>query len=432
MRYLLVFLLIGLISCSEHSDENNDKEKLICDYIEIQKKCLSDILSEKSFESITKKYSKDKKEFKQFLKTSDSSEETIQELIECIKDDDEYQKFKKRADLFARRQGWDYIPGILPEFKNGNDRLNSRFALLDFSLKDTNAISKIIITDPYSRNIELIRHNKRWTDEQGGCITQVLVHNILDVAKNIEFRGYLPKKSHMTLKEKMSSYHTKVEFFVKNKWSKTWYIGPSSEDHNGQVMLLSTSGQGKSHEPVIMKVRGVQGIIEPNFFADSRQWICTNIFSVPMKNIQEVDIINHDDKDQSFHIEKTNVGHTLSQNDEALSYVDNANLNRYLHNYKKIHFDGPNYEFTPQQIDSLKKTEPFCELKLKETNGNSTHLKMYRIESKDLQRNQFGELVKTDMNKFWCELSDGTLVKCQYHVFNPLIMGHIYFPSIER
>ena len=431
MKCFLLFLLVGLISCSEHSDENNDKEKLICDYIEIQKKCLTDILSEKSFESITKKYSRDKKAFKQFLKTSDSSEEIIQELIECIEDDDEYQQLKKSADLYSRRKGWDYIPGILPEFKNGNDRLNSRVALLDFSLKDTNAISKIIITDPYSRNIELIRNNKSWTDKNGGCITQGLVHNILDVAKNIEFREYLPKKSHKILKEKMSSYHTKVEFFIKNKWSKTWYIGPSSDDHYGQVMLLSTSGKGKSHEPVIMKIRGVYGIIEPNFFADSRQWICTNIFSVQMEKIQEVEIINHENKVRSFRIEKTNVGYTVSQNDNPLAYVDTANLYRYLHNYKKIHFDGPNYEYTPEQIDSLKNTEPFCELKLKETNGKSTHLKLFRIQSEDSQRNEFGELVNMDVNKLWCELSDGTLVKCQYHVFNPLIMGHIYFPSIE-
>jgi hypothetical protein len=32
------------------------------------------------------------------------------------------------------------------------------------------------------------------------------------------------------------------------------------------------------------------------------------------------------------------------------------------------------------------------------------------------------------MNKFWCELPTGELVKCQYFVFNPLILGHIYFP----
>ena len=73
-------------------------------------------------------------------------------------------------------------------------------------------------------------------------------------------------------------------------------------------MLLDGKEAGKSASPVMMKIKGVHGIIEPNFFADSRQWICTNIFSVPMENIQAVDIINHEEEDRSFRIEKTNIG----------------------------------------------------------------------------------------------------------------------------
>ncbi len=303
--------------------------------------------------------------------------------------------------------------------------------LIDFAITDTASITKIKITDPSYRSIELIRQNKTWTDGKGGCITQGPVHNILDVAKNIEFKGYLPDSSHERFTNIMSTYHTKVEFFVKNKWYKTWYIGPSAQDHYGQIMLLDSKDAGKSAEPVMMKVKGVHGIIQPNFFADSRQWICTEILAVPMENIQEVQIINHENQNLSFRIEKTAIGHTVSNNNQPIAPVETANIYRYLHNYKKIHFDNPNYDYSPEQVDSLKNTSPFCELKLKETNGNLTHLKMFRIQSEDAQRNEFGELVNMDMNKFWCELPDGSIVKCQYHVFNPLFFGHIYFPSLK-
>lgn len=307
--------------------------------------------------------------------------------------------------------------------------------LIDFAVKDTSAITKIRITDPYSRTIELIRKNKTWTDGNDGCITQDLVHNILDVATNIEFKGYLPKNSHQTFKDKMSSYHTKVEFFVKNKWYKTWYIGPPSQDHYGQIMLLDSKDYGKSAEPVMMKIKGVHGIIEPNFFADSRQWICTNIFAVPLEKLLEVQVINHEDSTRSFRISKNNSAYTVSQFDQPLAYVDTANLYRYLHNYKKIHFDIPNYELTDSQCDSLKKTQAFTELVLKEgtlIQHKTMRLKMYRIPSEESQRNEFGELVNQDMNKFWCELPDGSLVKCQYHVFNPLLFGYIYFPALGK
>ena len=316
-----------------------------------------------------------------------------------------------------------------------NDKKEPTGELIDFAVKDTSAITKIRITDPYSKSIELVRKKNIWTDGNGGCITQGLVNNILDVAINIELKGYLPKKSHKTFKEKMSSYHTKVEFFVRNKWYKTWYIGPPSQDHYGQIMLLDSKDYGKSAEPVMMKIKGVHGIVEPNFFADSRQWICTNIFAVPLEKIQDIQIIYHEDTTRSFRVTKNNAGFRVSQFGEALPYVDTANLYRYLHNFKKVHFDVPNYELTDFQCDSLKQTQPFAELILKEgtTIENKTiRLKMYRIQSEDTQRNVFGELVNQDMNKFWCELPGGSLVKCQYHVFNPMLTGVAYFPVMEK
>ena len=237
---------------------------------------------------------------------------------------------------------------------------------IDFAVEDTSAITKIRITDPSSRSIELIRKKKIWTDGKGSCITQGMVNNILDVAINIEFKGYLPKPSHKKYKQLMSSSHTKVEFFVKNKWFKTWYIGPSAQDHYGQIMLLDSKKYGKSAEPVMMKVKGLHGIIQPNFFTDSRQWMCTNIFGVPLEKIQDVQVIYHEDTTRSFRVTKNNSGYTVSQFGEALPYVDTANLYRYLHNFKKVHFDVPNYELTDFQCDSLKQTQPFAELILKE------------------------------------------------------------------
>ena len=70
---------------------------------------------------------------------------------------------------------------------------NPEGELISFSISDTSSITKIRITDPYSRSIELKRNKTTWTDANGACITQAMVHNILDVAKNIEFKGYLPK-----------------------------------------------------------------------------------------------------------------------------------------------------------------------------------------------------------------------------------------------
>ena len=180
--------------------------------------------------------------------------------------------------------------------------------LISFAIEDTSVVTKIIITDPFQKSFQIQKEGGVWRDKNGGCITQAYVHNILNVAKNIEFKGYLPKNSHENFTIKMSASHTKVEFFSNNKWHKTWYIGPSAPDHYGQIMLLDSKEEGKSTEPVMMKIKGVNGIIEPNFFADSRKWICTNIFSVPMEDIVKVEIKNNYDSTRSFAVERKNYG----------------------------------------------------------------------------------------------------------------------------
>jgi hypothetical protein len=101
---------------------------------------------------------------------------------------------------------------------------------------------------------------------------------------------------------------------------------------------------------------------------------------------------------------------------------------RYLNAYKKVHFDLANFELTEKQIDSMQRTTPFATLSLTETSNKTSKLKMYRIKSDDHQVNEFGDIVNIDMNKFWCQLPNGQMVKCQYFVFNPLMLGHVYFP----
>lgn len=300
--------------------------------------------------------------------------------------------------------------------------------LIEFNVEDTSAVDKIIVTDAFSNKIEIVREGKVWTDTDGGCITQENANFMLEAFKNIEFKGYLPDNAHEQFTKLMSTQHTKVEIFQNGDWLKTWYIGPPSADHYGQIMLLDSEEYGKSDIPVMMKIKGTQGIIEPRFFADKRKWMCTNIFSVPLDKIASVEVKNLEEPSLSFKVTKQGTKMDVFQQDRKLKNVDTAMIFRYLQTYKKVHYDLANFELSDKQIDSMKNSTPFIVLTLKETTGKSTKLRMFRIKSDDYQVNEFGDVVDVDMNKFWCELPNGEMVKCQYFVFNKLILGHIYFP----
>lgn len=300
--------------------------------------------------------------------------------------------------------------------------------LIEFNVTDTSTVDKIIITDAFSNKIELVRNGKTWNEASGDCISTPNINFILETFKNIEFKGYLPENSIEKFTNLMASQSTKVEIFQNGEWTKTWYIGPASADHYGQIMLLDSDEYGKSGKPVIMKIKGENGIIEPRFFADKRKWACTNIFALGIDQIAKVDLKVYDDPSLSFTVTKTGSRVDVYQQGRKLPNVDTAMVYRYLQKYKKVHFDLANFELSDKQVDSLKKTMPFAKLTVSETSGKKTALRMFRIKTNNQSVNEFGEIVDVDMDRFWCQLPSGDLVKCQYFVFNPLIMGHIYFP----
>ena len=305
--------------------------------------------------------------------------------------------------------------------------------LLEFSVEDTTSIDKIILTDAYNNKFELKRAaGGEWTDAKGDCIIQQPVYMMLETFRNIEFKGYVPEQARKNITNRMSASNIKVEIFQQGEWSKTWYIGFSTQDHYGTYMLLETPDE-KSDLPVIMKVKGLNGIIEPRFFADPRRWKCTNIFSLERDEIAKVDVKFNDVPNRSFSVEKNGNQFTVKHVGKIIPNIDTNMAVRYLNNYRKIHFELVNYEFGPKQIDSLKKSVPFCELSVKEVNGNLNKLKMYRMKGTGVKEvNDFGDSTTADVNRFWCILPSGDLVKCQYFVFSPLMMGHIYFGQAPK
>ena len=199
-------------------------------------------------------------------------------------------------------------------------------------------------------------------------------------------------------------------------------------DHYGQIMLLDSKEYGKSDFPVLMHIKGQNGIIEPRFYADKRKWMCTNIFSIPIHKLSKVDVKFYDEPERSFTVSKTKHDMHVYQQGKLLENIDTAMVFRYLHNYKKIHFNLANFVLNEKQIDSLKATTPFSVLTVTQTDGKKMKLRCFRIKNKETNPEGFVEYSDNNRDNFWCELPNGELVKCQYFVFNPLLLGHIYFP----
>lgn len=297
--------------------------------------------------------------------------------------------------------------------------------VIDFAVENIESINKIVITEYKGAVFTLIKGDEQWSDYKGNCVIQENVGLILDAFKNIEFKSYLPDDVVENYSNRDSITRVKVDIYQNSEYIKSWYIGPPSTDHNGQVMFLKTKSSNGDF-PVITKMRGVVGVIEPRFYSDYKKWKCTTIFEISPNEIASISITNFENPKESFSVDISQKDLKVYQDSVRINISDTSSVYRYINKFKKVNFERYDNELTTNQIDSLKATNPFLKLELMDKRGFSKTLYCYRKTDKRSD-NLFDE------NRFWCILfPNDELVICQYFVFNSLIKGEYYFPLTNK
>lgn len=294
--------------------------------------------------------------------------------------------------------------------------------VIDFSIKDISTVDKVVLSNKQNQSITFIKKENLWRDMHHDCVNQERVHLMLETIKNISFQGYLSENTVKVYTEQNAFDQIKVEIYQHGKWSKTWYIGPPTHDHMGQIISLESSQSTEKSFPAITKMKGLVGIISPRFPVDPKNWRCTTIFKISPEEITSVHVTNFENENKSFHIDVLHNDLRVYQNDHRLNITDTSAVYHYLNQFKKIHFERFDSEASKSDIERLTASAPFVKIEIMKKNGFSKTILCYRKPDKHNPNN-------IDLDQFWCILPpSGELVVCQYFVFNALIHGEHYFP----
>lgn len=314
--------------------------------------------------------------------------------------------------------------GIITSIVTFNSFAQSNIeASIDFRVDSIETVNKIIITDNSGGEFELHKKNQDWTDKYGDCVSKGNVKHVLDAFEKIEFKGYLPRNRvrHYQNKDSIAKY--KVEIFQNDVKTKTWYIGPPAQDHNGQIIYLESIAVKGKAIPVYTKMKGMVGIIEPRFYTDPNKWKCKTIFSIALNDLSKISVKNNENPESSVEIDLFQNEILIYHGDKQLLEFDTTAVYRYLSNFKEKYYDRANYSLNSAEVDSVKNTTPFAEITVTLKSGFSKTIKCYHLVS---QRN-VGTENNYDVDRFWCELPpQGELVQCQYFVFNTILHPEYY------
>lgn len=297
-------------------------------------------------------------------------------------------------------------------------------SLIAFAVRDTANVDRIEIYDTYKDiSFTLVRNQEGiWKDEKGNCVQQDIVKMMLETMVKITLKGYVSEAAMENMKKMMMANHKKVKIFKDGEWVKTWYVGHSTQNHMGTHMLLETPDL-KSENPVIMGMKGFSGILEPRFFADSRRFACTELFSFKRNDLSSIELTNRVVPAESFKIDVNGTNYTVTSNGEAIKNINEDNLLFYLNGFENIHFNQPNYTLSEERIEEIKSKKPDYELDIK-GKSKSYSLDMYRRPDPE-----YADMDTTawDPDYLWGVKEDGELVRMQYYSVGPLIQGQTVF-----
>ncbi len=297
-------------------------------------------------------------------------------------------------------------------------------SLIAFAVQDTASVSQIDIYDSYKNmSITLLRNDENnWVDSDGNCVQQEIVHMMLGTMKKITLKGYIPEGAMENMKNLMMAKHIKVKIYQNDEWSKTWYIGHSTQNHAGTHMLLETPDL-KSSNPVIMGMKGFYGILEPRFFADKRRFACTELFSFKRNDLKKIELTNNVIPSESFRIAVKGTNYTVTSQGQVLKNINEDNLLFYLNGFENIHFNQPNFTLSKEQIDSIKSKTPDYRLDIEGKSKKYT-LDMYRRPDPEYADK---DTLAWDQDYLWAIREGGQLVRMQYYTVGPLIQGQTVF-----
>lgn len=311
------------------------------------------------------------------------------------------------------------------------------FSEKDFAVKETEKITKIILTNTNGEKSELTKENDVWMINHQYKAREKAVQSLLHVIKNIQADYPVSKSGHNNVMKMMLGFNTKVEIFTTEKKAiKTYYVGPTTVTGDGTFMILEHKGK-MTQKPYVTKILGMNGSLIPYYIADPKPWRSREIFAYPASNIKKIAITYPQTLEASFVIDNSGSKPTISSSFNKFIPIvgltaDSAKLYEYIHYYEVTYAE--NYINEYDQIDTIKNTSPYCIMQITDKNNKVNNITIYNLPTTERSKTQLdpmGNKIQYDTDKFVALINDGKdYALIQYYVFGKYFKRYEQFFNI--
>lgn len=330
-------------------------------------------------------------------------------------------------------------------FENGifSNARNSGPASDIFSIKDTSAVTKIFLADMHQNTVLLKRTPGGWTVNDTLPALQAKIEGLLSVLMNLTVREPVPQSARSNINTVLATGAIKVEIYqiapkfklfgisfgTKERNTKTYYMGPSTQDNMANFALL----EGMS-EPYIVYVPGFRGFVTPQFSSFEYEWLSHTVFNTKITRIETVEFKDIFQPEESFTVKKAGPRSfdLFNYKNEQIMRYDTTKLIDMLSEFRNRNFESIENTLSPAEKDSIINDDLFKIIMLTDIEGKTTTLMMYKMKDQNEYEEMEGfdpEDYLWDLDRFYGTVNGKTdpLYKFQYFHMDRQVQPLSYF-----
>ncbi|MCB9361448.1 MAG: DUF4340 domain-containing protein [Flavobacteriales bacterium] len=316
---------------------------------------------------------------------------------------------------------------------NNSSTLKSRDGVLsDFTIEDTTTIDKIFISNSSGESVTLIKgEGNDWLVDGKHKARPESISLLMTTFAQIQVKSPVSSTELKNVITSIATESVKVEIYQgDDKPSKVYYVGGSTQNHQGTFMLLEKDGV-KSSEPFVTHIPGFYGYLTTRFYSNATTWRDAAIFKYAAGEIKEIEIDYFDRPEESFLIEQNGTSISLYGKQEAklINNFDSTKVKAYLTFFDRVYYENVLLNVTEAQKDSIINTQPYFSIKVTDIFGKQNKIVSYRLPFSG-DKNMLdgdGNPYKYDLDRMCGYFNDDVLVLIQYRIFDKFILPKNFF-----
>jgi hypothetical protein len=298
-----------------------------------------------------------------------------------------------------------------------------------FTVQDTAAINKIVITTKKPSRVVLIKRPQGWLVNDQIPAREEAMRTLLETLATMQLRNFVPKRMRQNVTKQLASAGKKVEIYKNGKLAKTIFVGSATSDQLGTYMMLKNADA-----PYAVYIPGFNGFLNTRFIAEPHVWERRDLVHIKPRNIKEIKVTYPDSVEASFTLRSFSPDSLYVISAATGKALENINQNKarlFLSAFKNLRYEGA---IVPEdgiykRRDSLLASTPVFTIAVKDIDSERVSVSGYHI------KNAYEAIIPGEPETYYDPdrlhgfINEDRMVLLQYYGLRNVLVSVDYFKS---